>query len=254
MGKLGENMTFLTFASPAYQSRSDLLMNSIRKHHPRAIIIQEKLDNIVPAGQYVPDMSKYRLQKCLQYLEEGHDKLVLIGSDCEVFSPCIELETALSSYDVVLTPHVLEPLPSDGHTPDMAQIYRTGHANSDVIGFRNTTHTKNILRWLISVVENEDREKGIFYDQTWLSALPFVYDNIHILRHPGYNVAYWNIVERNVKKVGNVWMAGKETLRIMHYSGFVPGQPQIMSKYQNRHVATGNVLELYKSYSDRIGL
>ena len=41
-------------------------------------------------------------------------------------------------------------------------------------------------------------------------------------------------------------------LVLFHFSGYEDGNPYKMSIYQNRHVASGNILKLYKEYDRRL--
>lgn len=45
-------MTFLCYAGPAFFSRAEVLLSSIKKYHPDDQIVYKKLDNNVPVGQY----------------------------------------------------------------------------------------------------------------------------------------------------------------------------------------------------------
>ena len=41
------------------------------------------------------------------------------------------------------------------------------------------------------------------YDQRWLDLVPALFDDVHIVRDPGCNVAYWNLPERYVTLTPN---------------------------------------------------
>lgn len=235
---------FLLFYSKSFQSRANVCVESISKYHKgNCDITHVYLFDNTNNKSYIDGLPKNRLETVLTMLEEGEDNIVLIGADCVFYSSILsDIEFWLQDHDVLLTPHVLKPLPDDNLNPNMRGVYQTGHANADFIVFKNTDNTKNILRWLISCDMKNDISNGIFYEQTWLSALPFIFDRVGIIRHEGYNVAYFNYHENR----------SLDNLRFIQYSGYDKGSPEKMSRHQNRFVAEGKMLDYYKQYDNLI--
>lgn len=246
-------MTFLYYASDSFASRAKVLTDSIKKFHPNANIVRVKPKTKIQPGSYIPGMAKERLQKALEILEAGEKSVIIIGADCELFGPMHEFnyfDSLWSDVDILLVPHVVEPV---GDRARMAQFYQTGHANADLIGFRNTDNAKDCLKWLISVTEGEDLKNGIFYEQTWLSSVPFLFPKVDIIRSPGYNVAYFNIFQRDFKMIDGVPFTRRDwPVTMVQYSGYVKGKPERMSKYYSGPDVTGDILKLFKEYDDRI--
>jgi hypothetical protein len=238
------NLTFLTFHSPSYTSRAKVLIDSIKKYHPGSPIIVKSIQD--GPETYPDNLCKVKYQWVLDAFEEGHENVILLGADMELFSRLESIEWLLhcyndyldqDPYDVILTPHFLYP------KTDNAKLQQTslvGHINSDFIVFRNCENSKNILKWLLEKPMVEDLKTGIFYDQTWVSMLPFLFDNVYILRDFTYNVAYWNVKDR-----------GLNSLAVFHYSGYVKGSPEKMSKYCNT-TCDGEILRIYQEYDKRI--
>ncbi|HQR54142.1 MAG TPA: glycosyltransferase, partial [Burkholderiales bacterium] len=56
-----------------------------------------------------------------------------------------------------------------------------------------------------------------------------------VLRHPGYNVAYWNLAHRplGIDDRGRYTAAGQE-IAFFHFSGIDPHDPELLSKHQTR--------------------
>ena len=63
-------------------------------------------------------------------------------------------------------------------------------------------------------------DKGLFVDQIWLNYAPLYYDRVFIIRHLGYNIAYWNFHERSIEQMGGRWFVNKKfPLKFFHFSG-----------------------------------
>jgi len=74
----------------------------------------------------------------------------------------------------------------------------------------------------------DDIPRGIFTDQKWIDLAPCYFD-VHILKHPGYNVAPWNLSKRKLTFSDGYHVNGQH-LRFFHYSGFDSGANEGMIK------------------------
>lgn len=241
-------MIFLYCASETFASRAKVLTDSIQKHHPNDTIIHIKIED-GPLGQYLPNMAQHRLKAALNVMQERNDDVCIIGADCELFNQlyCFKL---LDEFDVLLVPHAKFPLQNREY---MAQIYETGHANADFMVFRNCFNSRRILKWLISVTE-DGHKPGAFYEQTWLSSIPYLFEGVHIIHHPGYNVGYWDVnhVGLRTDKNGDYVVTSGFPLVLFQYSGFEKGKALEMSRHSQEKAANSTILELYQNYDKRI--
>lgn len=228
-------MIFLYFASDSFASRAKVLTDSITKYHPEATICHVKPDN-GPLGEYLPGMAKKRLEKALELLETRFEPVCIIGADCELFAEIREVWHC-NAIDCAIVPHVQKPLKDRQY---MSQLYQTGHANADFIYFSDSNNSKNILKWLISVTEDGMKD-GAFYEQTWLSALPFLFDRVKIIRDPGYNIGYWNVND-----------VGIDDIILFQYSGYEKGRPLEMSRHSNEPAKNSMIYDFYKAYDKKI--
>ena len=90
------------------------------------------------------------------------------------------------------------------------------------------------LSWWSERLRRECRiafEDGLFVDQRWIDFVPSYFDHT-VLLDQGYNVAYWNLYERELKLGANGYEVNGGPLRFFHYSGFNPLRPYVLSKYQ----------------------
>lgn len=245
-------LNFIIFASDKYKKQANILINSIEDFHPDGnITLYDLGDNNSP---YILTLAKTRLEKTLELLEGGMENVVVLGADCELFDRLTEVQRLLfNGYDILLSPHITEWVPEDGLSPSNRDFYSTGHCNADFMVFNNTENTKKILKELIKLPMHDDKRNGIFFEQTWLSALPFMYDNIAIIHHSGYNVGYYNIHQREFRKENGKYFTKNGPLALMQYSGFDKSiLPNKMSKFQTRYIAEGDILSVFQDYANKI--
>ncbi len=168
--------------------------------------------------------------------DEGLDKVVYFDPDIELFSSGRELVERLDSAEVVLTPHLLAPLEDDLHPSDL-QILQSGTYNLGFLALRRSAQTQRLLQWWAAKLVRDcvvDIPRGLFTDQKWMDLVPGFFDHVHIERHAGWNVAYWNLAHRDVEADGACWRVNSQPLFFFHFSGFDPKSGSI-SKHQDRY-------------------
>lgn len=240
-------MIFLYAASDTFASRAKVLTDSITKFHPRDSIVHIKPAD-GPLGTYLPNLARTRLEKALELLTITDEDVVVIGADCELFDTLDPFYTFNRINDITLVPHVKKPLVDREY---MKQIYNSGHANADLMVFRNCDNAKEALKWLISVTK-DGGFPGDFYEQTWLSSIPFLFERVRIIHHPGYNVGYWEINHINIQKTHYGYSVDGRPLVMMQYSGYVKGKPEKMSRHSGEICNNPVALEIYQEYDRRI--
>jgi hypothetical protein len=68
---------------------------------------------------------------------------------------------------------------------------------------------------------------------------PLYFDKVRIWSAPEWNMAYWNLHERELTVVNNKYLVNnKFPLTFYHFSGYNLNQPGIISKYQTRYSFT----------------
>ena len=127
-----------------------------------------------------------------------------------------DLEYAIGLLDhhhIVITPHHI----NFGSDANDFMMCRTGVFNSGFIGAHGSTGLAFAQWWAKKSIAYcmLEPEEGLFVDQKWLDIAPALFDSVLALRHPGYNVAYWNIRDRGLNY---------ETVFI-HLSGLDPNIP-----------------------------
>ena len=95
-----------------------------------------------------------------------------------------------------------------------------------------------------------DIPNHLFTDQRWMDLAPAFVPNTAILHHPGYNLAYWNLLHRPVTRGRGGWRAGGEPLHFVHFSAVDPLKPGEFSKHQTRFRTEnlGGLRTLFETY------
>lgn len=265
-----------TIVTDDYFAKYKILERSILKYHPELDIVVLNLGtktdfdpkvkiytiNDVPTIDFLgywnknydefeqatsckPGLILFNLQKL------GYEQTIFMDSDCVLFG---RLDEVLNDKEnnSWFTPHIITPMyPNDGKLPSFPQISLAGQMNTGFVGMRNIKENKSFLVWMSITLGDrckKDIKNGIFVDQTWFNFAFSLLDKVKIIRHPGYNMAYWNILGRKL-----------DDIRFVHFSGFDPEHPEKMSKYQNRYLLDpknsheAKILQLFLDYKKELG-
>jgi glycosyltransferase involved in cell wall biosynthesis len=194
----------------------------------------------------------------LSHLLKKHDiqKLVYFDPDILITGGLNSLSDILGQHSIVLTPHITTPY-ADRAQPGELEILQAGSYNLGFIGLQKGPVATRLLSWWEQKVYHHCRiavEQGIFVDQKWIDLVPGFFEEVKILRDPGYNVAYWNLHERRIEVHNDNVSVNGQPLYFFHFSGFNPGNKSALSKHQNRFnwKGLGDVRILFEKYSDLV--
>jgi len=274
-----------TIVSKNYIPFARVLADSFLEHHPEGrffVLLVDRNDGYirpedecftlleVEALGNVPDVRsflfKYTLLECntaikpflLEHLLEREElaNLVYFDPDILITHSLAELASLVERYSIILTPHLTDPVDDDAH-PDELAVLRAGAYNLGFIALRRTPTALRMLGWW------QDRlydrclvrvEEGLFVDQKWMDLVPGIFKDVHILTHPGYNTAYWNLHGREVTLGDGGPRCNDLPLVFFHFSGIQPENLRHVSMHQDRYTLSeiGEAAELYRSYRDRV--
>ncbi|MGA5688505.1 hypothetical protein [Cytobacillus pseudoceanisediminis] len=239
-------MIIATVSSLNYLYRAEVLAKSVKKYHPEAKVFVCLLENkIHPDVMKIPFFDQVLLakdlkipnfntlifkynageaswalkSKVLNYLYENeadHDQFLYFDSDIRLYSPLNEIKSILKKQSIVLTPHLVLK------GPETKYLWH-GIFNAGFVGISRTAEGHRFIKWWEYKVENycyKDKDLLLYDDQGWLKLVP-TYFNANILRHPGYNVSFWNFHERKLGRsdpVQQYTINDKYPLRFLHYS------------------------------------
>lgn len=166
----------------------------------------------------------------------GYGKILYLDTDLLILAPMERILAELDKASILLTPHLLDPPAPAGREQAELDVLLTGSFNSGFVGVSSGAETDAFLRWWHARVRThgfDDRANGMFSDQKWLDLAPGYFSGVKVLRHPGCNVAHWNLRSREVNEAGGRLLADGEELVFFHFSGFDPDDPSILSKWQD---------------------
>ncbi len=243
----GGRATFLTIVTADRAGQARIFARSARECHPDARLVVLVAGADVPPRMFeglydrviaveelacsgLADM-RFRYSReelcfalkpwALRHLFDGtlDGPIYYFDSDIELFSPLVEAEAALArGANLVLTPHILRPGPDQEREK---ALLRSGSFNAGFFAVAPTPAARAFIAWWCDRLRTggtHDPLEGTYGDQKWLELAPSLCDGVTILRHPGYNFAYWNAHERELRCLGGVWTAADWPLRFVHYS------------------------------------
>lgn len=182
----------------------------------------------------------------------GFDTAIFVDGDTYSYSDYSELQNLTENHSLVVIPHITKPLPDDNKYPQNRVISLSGNYNTGV--WSASQRGLDFIRWWknqTSLFPITRPDLGLVNEQGWLRFAGDFDDNVKIFRHPGYNVAYWNIKQRNLSKINNEYWIDNKKLIIMHFSGLKKDiNPVQMSIFQNRYILEPNEIayEIFNDY------
>ncbi|MBI4882726.1 MAG: hypothetical protein HY826_01575, partial [Actinobacteria bacterium] len=158
--------------------------------------------------------------------------VLYLDPDIEVYAPLDLLVEATRRAGISLTPHCLQPIERDGCEPSEAGIMMAGVYNLGYVGV--AAGAEPFLDWWSSRLRRDaisDPANHIFTDQRWIDLCIPLFQP-HIESSPSYNVAYWNLNQRPIRREAGRYLVNDEPLRFFHFSGYDPNRPHWISKHQ----------------------
>ncbi len=272
-----------TICSRNFLAQAQLLHEGLRRHHPGIIFYLALCDE--PQGvdldalpfevvhldelgiPKLEDMvDRYNITElntaikpfAFLALFHRHPGSTIVYFDPDIFiqSPLVELEVLLAEgADCVLTPHLCEA--AEFAEIDEGKMLQFGIYNLGFCALRDTPGVRGVTAWWGRRLETQcviDLASGLFVDQKWADLLPAFIGRTEILRHPGYNVAYWNLSQRTVRAPADEndagWSVNGEPLRFFHFSGAVVEKPRVFSRHSSQFRIEGlrDVAILFEDY------
>ncbi len=274
-----------TIVSKNYLALARTLARSYREHHPGGRFLALLVDRV--DGRFdpsrepfelveiealgIPDFARFAFRHTMRELnsavkarflrrlldQEGARKVLYFDPDVLVLRELAPLAALLDRHAIVLTPHLTSPY-EDTLSPTEAHILQRGAYNLGFIGVAAGETTDSFLRWWAARLDEQCEvapRKGLYLDQKWVDLVPALYEDVAILRDPGFNVAYWNLHERVLQVDGDAWTVNGRPCYFFHFSGFDPWDPWRISTRQTRFSMAGvgsAAAALFQRYRDLV--
>lgn len=184
------------------------------------------------------------------------EKVFYFDPDIAVFNPMTPVVQLLDNHSIVLTPHQIDPDPASNRLAVRDnEVTSLGYGvfNLGFCAVRNDPEARRFADWWADRLHDwcYDRvDIGVFVDQKWCNLVPCFFDNVKVLRDPGYNVASWNLSQRRLQfsADGQVLVNG-QPLRFFHFTKLGPIGDTMTQRYALDNV---EVYELWWWYRNQV--
>ncbi|MES2819288.1 MAG: hypothetical protein V4812_09935 [Pseudomonadota bacterium] len=263
-------LVIASIAAKNYLPRVRAMAHSLRAHHPRLhvqVLLSDQLN-----GEIEQEHEPFELvqlaelglveeqQFCFRYdlkqrssalkpfyldylLDQGYGSVLFLDPDMLITASLTPLLEPLASNAIMLTPHLLRAAEGDRRVERELEILRAGVFNAGVIGVTESASARRFLGWWKERLSRHARdsvEEGMYYDQRWLDLVPSLFTEVHIVRDPGCNIAHWNLTERKLSSEGDALSVEGQPCRLVHFSGYDPGNPETISGHADWYSATAD--------------
>jgi len=218
-----------TSCSINYLPKARVLADSLKRHHPDAVIII-CLNDVIPSWLHLADepfdyvwqpkdlgftetwvfmhnvmeictaVKGRALSKILH--EFSADLYLYLDPDVVVYGELSPMSDYLGAAEIGLVPHITKPETTDiGIQLTELSVVAHGTYNLGHLIIRAGNNATAFAEWWDARLEKycyDDKEYGLFTDQRWCDLVPALFDNVRILRQPNLDVASWNIFGRTV--------------------------------------------------------
>jgi glycosyltransferase involved in cell wall biosynthesis len=269
-----------TIVSKNYFHYARVLMRSLRATHPEwdlHVVLADRAEGtldlssepfgIIEAQDLpIPEFEKFTFRYSILELNTavkpwsfkylfalGYQRVVYLDPDIFMYSRMREVEQSLAGGALaVLVPHLTGRI-LDSNRPGELEILQSGTYNLGFLALGRHRSLETLLDfWCEKSLRDfvADLSRGLFTDQRWMDLVPGMFPDVSILRHEGYDVAYWNLPQREVRREGSAWLVNGADLVFFHFSGLDPLHPEGFSKHQNRYrlANLGVVADLVRDY------
>ncbi len=149
------------------------------------------------------------------------EEFIYIDDRMYVLGPFDELREQLREAPILIAPHHLEPSAPEDVSREIG-VLKDGTFHGGLVAVRSSDEARTFAKWWSDMIASgyKDPYGCLFTDQKYLNFVPSLFD-AGIIKHPGYNVAFWNLHEscRQIRhRGGGLYTAADQALRCFHFS------------------------------------
>ncbi len=259
---LAPNIDCCTVASKNFLPQLRAMVRSYRAHHPGGrifVLLVDDADGIPITADAlclsvritdlpIESLSQMRMRygvadlcaavrpTLIKYLFERHNAEHIVYLDPDLFftGPMVDLPLLFKKHEILLTPQITAPFPNGQVAPSEFSVLSSGSFNSGFVGLTKGMNASAFLDWWETRLKKycfRRPQEQMFGDQRWLDLVPMMFEGVHIIRDPSYNIASWNLHERPLDcRDGRFFVRGTPAA-FFHMSGFRPGSPPTFCGY-----------------------
>jgi hypothetical protein len=268
-----------TSVNAAYLAKAHVLASTLKRFHPEAefhlvlaesraplpLFVSDPFDKVIDLRDLGLESDRAWLFKhsvvemCTalkgiylrRLLEDRANEVVLyFDPDIAIVGPLTPVFEGLAQGSVVLTPHQLGPDEDfEAIIDNEVCALRHGAFNLGFLGVRNGPTGIALANWWearMSSFCQIDYSRGLFTDQRWFDLVPALFEGVVVLRHPGLDVATWNLSRRRLEGTSPFAVhVNGEPLLFFHFSGFDSGSQLVMSVKYGRDMPVAFALRTW---------
>lgn len=150
--------------------------------------------------------------------EHGAKRLIYLDADTLLLASPESLLAHLENHPIILSPHLLYAAANQRMS---LMTMRSGAFNGGLFAVNHSESARQFVDWWgeNSLLSGNLRDDWS-HDQGWLNHTPTLFPACFIHRDPGYNVAFWNLHEREISVDAAGYRANRERLTMFHFSHF----------------------------------
>jgi hypothetical protein len=273
-------MLVFTSITKSYLPKARVLALSVKKFHPdwKFVVIysdsftedfdltNEPFDEILTIDQLnIPNLKSWIFQHDVVELctavkgiaaellskRPNVERIMYLDPDIKVFNSLSTLNNLLDNFDILLTPHLLQPEENISAILDNeVAALKHGIYNLGFFAANTGGQGAEFIKWWrnrLYLLCRADIPNGLFTDQRWCDLAPAFFDKLGIVRDLGCNVATWNISHRPITRDSNETLfAGGELLKFYHFTGYDSGAGLVeLEKYAPNLEEAFNIWRVY---------
>jgi hypothetical protein len=213
---------------------------------PRIEGMKSRYNPFEMSASLKPFYAKYILDTYSEY-----HRLIFLDCDLRIYGALPEISDAA----IIITPHRIHKVcqsPSESLS-EWIVLNRYGVFNTGYFELNRKEECFKFLSWWQLLTEKRGfnlPEKNLFTEQLWIDLVPAYFDDYFINKLPGYNVGFWNLIERSITKPGEQYFVNNAPLVFYHFSHYRPSTPEMMVCYKHDYFNFNRFPHLKQLYAD----
>jgi hypothetical protein len=237
--------TFCTIVNRDYLPQAQVLVNSFKQNHPEGKFVtlifdlETKSDcpligsDILVLSDLAIDAEVFKMRRLmydvvefatslkpilLRHLLQNSETVTFLDPDIQIFSRLDHAVELTTKHGITLTAHRNTPIPKSHNLISEEDFFKYGIFN---LGFICVSRKAiPMLIWWEEKLETKCTRfpnSYLFTDQKWIDLVP-AYFEYALIQDMGYNVAPWNLDERNLDKKYSNFFVNDVPLVFIHFS------------------------------------